>query len=182
MTIGEMLVNQKTRDYLILSWSMKYTHNVAQIEKISGRILSQIPFLILLGVTIFWQIMIPFIVLIVLGVFMRSAVWSFKEDSHKLFLELGAEIKLSGLFVELKDHARRKLTEAAELSLWVQEHRPGNHDLIIKRQKRLKYLYDLFAKFQLSAGGYDPYYEQAKINSQVPEWFMKMESLITNNS
>ncbi len=117
---------------------------------------------------------------LILIVYMMLIIWDFKRDSYKLFEIMGAKIKTITTLDKFKEYAFHSLVKAAEICLWTQTYKPSKPGLIALEQEKLRYLYDLFKKFDLlhklcEESGYEVYFDHAKAKSKLPDWKFKMD-------
>ncbi len=202
MKIAEMLMNRKTRDYLVASWSDIKKVDLVQIEKNTLNMLYTL--LVMAFLLVFWSaffliigrtpkesldiaLLLSFtvvsIVILIFTFLEKKLLKIFEKDSDNLFWEMGADIKLCNSFDEIKRVGFSILVTAAERCLWLQTHRADQHQLIAEAQERFRHLFDLFGKFGLletecQETGYKIYYEEATKRSEVPDWFLKMDPSI----
>lgn len=204
MNLARMLMEKRTRTFLIKNWGTPENNpklSLVRAEEEHAYLIKYIlitcifyPTLLCLGLPIYKenQIEVGFGILFSTIVFVYGVLFlwlrdrkentnklkAFNKDSDNLYLELGEKIETSNSHSELEKHAFEKLVEAAELCLWAQRFHSCKFELILEKQARFKYLYDLFENFGLASDGYTKCYDEANKRSEVPNWFMKMDPKI----
>lgn len=180
-----MLLTQRTEVFLIQKWrkgeainAQEYLHGYMLAGLITGLItcfgfIFNSPFA--LNVTF---LVASCLCLLVAGV-AALILKSFEVDSTELYQKLNPLFSQCQ-FKDFEKLAFDTLAGWAEHCLWQQTHNPHDHGSIRERQIEFKNLYDLCGRFQLlhescAENGYKIYFDEAKKNSEVPEWFLKYD-------